>query len=87
VGRVGNLLKKKLRVEEMALGDYGISALIGKVVDFIYLFVAGLTGYAGDLSSIIVLGLFVTLLVGVAVLMTDSGKKILRDVTSIGKGK
>jgi hypothetical protein len=69
----------------MVLGDYGISALIGKVVDFIYLFVAGITGYAGDLASIIVLGLFITLLVGVAVLLTDGGRKALKGLMGIGK--
>jgi hypothetical protein len=71
----------------MTLGDYGISALIGKVVDFMYLFVSGLAGYAGDLSSIIILGLFVTLLVGVAVLMTDGGKKALHGLMGVGKVK
>jgi len=69
----------------MALGEYGISALIGKVVDFIYLFVAGITGYAGDFASIVVLGLFVGLLVGVAVLMTDGGRKALSGLMKIGK--
>jgi hypothetical protein len=69
----------------MTLGDYGISALIGKVVDFIYLFVAGLTGFAGDFASIIVLGLFITLLVGIAVLMTDGGRKALKGLMGVGK--
>jgi hypothetical protein len=71
----------------MTLGDYGISALIGKVVDFIYLFVAGLAGYASDLSSIIVLGLFIGLLVAVAMTMTGGGRKVLTDITSLGRGK
>lgn len=69
----------------MALGEYGISALIGKVVDFIYLFTAGLTNYAGDFSSIVVLGLFVGLLFAVALTMTDGGRKILKGLMNIGK--
>jgi hypothetical protein len=69
----------------MVLGDYGISALIGKVVDFIYLFVSGLTGFAGDFASIIVLGLFVTLLVGIAVLMTDGGRKTIKGLMGVSK--
>jgi hypothetical protein len=69
----------------MALGEYGISALIGKVVDFLYLFTAGIADYAGDMASIIVLGLFVTLLVGVAVLLTDGGRRTVKGLMGLGK--
>jgi len=69
----------------MSLGEYGISALIGKVVDFIYLFVAGMVGYAGDFSSIIVLGLFVALLVTVAVALTEGGRRALTSLMKMGK--
>ena len=56
-------------------------------MDFLYLFVAGLAGYATDLSSIIVLGLFVGLLVAVSLTMTTGGRKVLNDLMSFGKSR
>ena len=71
----------------MTLGEYGINALLGKVVDFIYLMVNGFVDNAGDLSSIIILMLFITLIGGALVLMTESGRKAIKGVFNLGRIK
>jgi len=60
------------------LGGFKITDVAGAVVNGMYHFTAGLAEFAGDISAVITLALFVFVLIGSAVLMTRSGRKLIK---------
>jgi hypothetical protein len=74
-----------LPVTTTTLGGYKAGDIAGAFVTGMYLFVNGMTGYAGDIGSILVLGFAVFAIITAAVMMTDGGKKVMKDIMNIKK--
>ena len=71
----------------MVLGEYGVTALVGKFLDFFYLVVAGFVDNAATfvalgvgLVAVILLGVFITVMLGVTKAPVDGLNSILRSL-------
>lgn len=76
----------------MTLGEYGVSALVGKIFDGLYLVVNGLVGEAGTFAEIFVglialalVGAMIALVAAVLVMVPKTIGSALKSVGGIGR--
>jgi hypothetical protein len=72
-----------LPVTTTTLGGYKAGDIAGAVVTGMYLFVGGLTGFAGDLGAMVVLGVFASIIVVSLVSMTEGGRKTIKGLFGV----